>query len=118
MSVKRGVGVYLFPKEYCFKVRVSLRAGHSPGRSGRGAGKGRRACNYVSGIEYLKYRKSRCEMLIGGDDISNDVSSIFHVFFNVFFYICTRFRFGLIGGKLTSQSTASQRRISLCQALR
>ena len=57
-------------------------------------------------------------MLIGGDDISNDVSSIFHVFFNVFFYICTRFRFGLIGGKLTSQSTASQRRISLCQALR
>ena len=25
-------------------------------------------------------------MLIGGDDISNDVSSIFHVFFNVFFF--------------------------------
>ena len=24
-------------------------------------------------------------MRIGGDDISNDVSSIFHVFFNVFF---------------------------------
>ena len=86
MSVKRGVGVYLFPKECCFKVRVSLRAGHSPGLSGRGAGKGRRASNYVSGIEYLKYRKSRCEMLIGGDDISNDVSSIFHVFFNVFFF--------------------------------
>ena len=33
-------------------------------------------------IEYL-YRKSRCEMLIVGHDISNDVSSIFQVFFNV-----------------------------------
>ena len=36
-------------------------------------------------LQYLEYRKSRCEMLIDGDDISNDFSSIFHVFFNVFF---------------------------------
>ena len=32
------------------------------------------------------HRKTRCEMLIGGDDISNDVITLevcFHVFFNV-----------------------------------
>ena len=34
------------------------------------------------GSEYL-HRKNRCEMLVGGDDISNDVSSIFHMVFNV-----------------------------------
>ena len=33
-------------------------------------------------FEYL-HGKSRCEMLIRGDDISKDVSSIFHMFFNV-----------------------------------
>ena len=36
-------------------------------------------------FEYL-HRKSRCEMLIGGDDISNDVITLgacLHVFFNV-----------------------------------
>ena len=36
-------------------------------------------------FEYL-HRKSRCEMLIGGDDISNDVNTLgtcCHVFFNV-----------------------------------
>ena len=35
--------------EYCFFLASSLRAS-SPGRSGGGAGKGKRACNYVSGI--------------------------------------------------------------------
>ena len=36
-------------------------------------------------FEYL-HRKSRCEMLIGRDDINNDVITLgtcFHVFFNV-----------------------------------
>ena len=36
-------------------------------------------------FEYL-HRKSRCEMLIGGDDISSDVITLgtcFHVFFNL-----------------------------------
>ena len=36
-------------------------------------------------LEYL-HRKSRCEMLIGGDDISSDVITLgtcFHVFFNL-----------------------------------
>ena len=45
----------------------------SPGHSGDLAGKGRRACNYVSGIpEYLHW-KNWCETLIGGDDISTSV---------------------------------------------
>ena len=33
-------------------------------------------------FDYL-HRKSRCEMLIGGDDISNDVITLGHVIFNV-----------------------------------
>ena len=33
-------------------------------------------------FEYL-HRKNGCEMLVGGDDIRNDVSSIFHMVFNV-----------------------------------
>ena len=60
-------------------VNNSLRAS-SLRRSGGGAGKERRVCNYVS-------------MLIGGDDITNDVitfDTCFHVFFNVCLqlYIC------------------------------
>ena len=46
-------------------------------------------------------------MLIGGDDISNDVITLdacFHVVFNVCF-IRARFRFALIGGNLTPQGT-------------
>ena len=42
-------------------------------------------------FEYL-HRKSRCEMLIGGDDISNDVITFevcFHVFFNVSLHSCS-----------------------------
>ena len=33
-------------------------------------------------FEYL-HRKKRCEILIGGDDISNGVITLWHVFFNV-----------------------------------
>ena len=56
-------------------------------------------------FEYL-HRKSRCEMLIGGDDISNDVTTLgvcFHVFSS------DRFRFALIGGYLKAQLTGSHR---------
>ena len=63
-------------------------------------------------FEYL-HRKSRCEMLIGGDDISNDVITLgacFHAFFNVCL-ILDRFRFALIGGNLAAQSTGSHRGI-------
>ena len=68
-------------------------------------GKGRRALEF----EYL-HQKSLCEMLIGGDDISNDVITLGTCFL-VFVYIRTRFRFALIGGNLTAQSTGSHRGI-------
>ena len=51
-------------------------------------------------FEYL-HRKSQCEMLIGGDDISNDIITL-GTCFSMFVYICTHFRFVLIGGNLTA----------------
>ena len=60
-------------------------------------------------FEYL-HRKSRCEMLIGGDDISNDVITL-STCFSMFVYIRPRFRFALIGRNLTAQSTGSHRGI-------
>ena len=60
-------------------------------------------------FEYL-HRKSRCEMLIGGGDISNDVTTL-GTCFSIFVYIPVRFRFALIGGNLTAQSTESHRGI-------
>ena len=48
-------------------------------------------------------------MLIGRDDISNDVI-ILDTCFSMLGYIRTRFRFPLIGGNLTAQSTWSHRR--------
>ena len=61
-----------------YRSKSSLRAS-PPGRSGCGKGKGGKACNYVSGI-WISASKSRCEMLIGGDDISNDVITSARVF--------------------------------------
>ena len=58
-------------------------------------------------FEYL-HRKSRCEMLIGGDDISNDVITL-GTCFSIFVYIRACFRFVLIIGKLTAQSTGNNR---------
>ena len=55
--------------------------------------------------EYL-HRKSRCKMLIGGDDVSNDL----HVFFHVCL-ILARFPFALIGRNLTAKSMGSHRGI-------
>ena len=60
-------------------------------------------------FEYL-HQKSLCEMLVGGDDISNDVITLGTCFL-MFVYIRTRFRFALIGGNLTAQSTGSHRGI-------
>ena len=48
---------------------------------------------------------SRCEMLIGADDISNDVNTL-GTCFSMFAYILARFRFALIG-----ESTGSHRGI-------
>ena len=60
-------------------------------------------------LEYM-HRKSRCEMLIGGDDIS-DVVNTLGTCFSMFVYIRARFRFALIGGNLTAQSRGSHREI-------
>ena len=43
-------------------------------------------------------------MLIGGDDISNDVITL-RTCVSMFVYIRARFPFALIGGNLTAQST-------------
>ena len=50
--------------------------------------------------------KSQCGMLIGGDDISNDVITL-GICFSMFVYIRARFRFALIGGNLTAQLMGS-----------
>ena len=49
-------------------------------------------------------------MLIGGDDISNDVITL-GTCFSVLVYIRARLRFALIGGNLTAQSTGNHRGI-------
>jgi len=49
-------------------------------------------------------------MLIGGDDISNDIITL-GTYFSMFVYTRTRFRFALIGKNLTAQSTGSHRGI-------
>ena len=52
-------------------------------------------------------------MLVGGDDISNDIITLgtcFSMCF-FFFYIGARFRFALIGGNWTTQLTGSHRGI-------
>ena len=50
------------------------------------------------------------EMMIGGDDIRNDVITL-GTCFSMFVYIRARFRFKLIGRNLTAQSTGSHRGI-------
>ena len=49
-------------------------------------------------------------MLIGGNDISTDVITL-GTCFSMFAYIRSCFRFALIGGNLTAQSTGSHRGI-------
>ena len=49
-------------------------------------------------------------MLIGGDDISNDVITLAR-YFSTFAYIRAHLRFALIGGNLTAQSMGSHRGI-------
>ena len=84
----------------CFKT--SLRAS-SPGRSGASGRKKEGELTTMSlEFEYL-HRKSRCEMLIGGDDISNDLITL-RTCFSMFVYIRARFRFALIGSNLTDFS--------------
>ena len=49
-------------------------------------------------------------MLIGEDDISNDVITL-AMCFSMFVYICAHFRFILIVGNLTAQSMGGHRGI-------
>ena len=60
-------------------------------------------------FEYL-HRKSRCDMLISGDDICNDVITL-RTCFSMFVYIRAPFRLAQISGNLTAQSTGSHRGI-------
>ena len=52
-------------------------------------------------FEYL-HQKSRCKMLIGRDDITNDVITL-GMCFSMFAYICAHFHFVLTGRNLTAQ---------------
>ena len=90
MKINRAPPTLHAPEDWWDKSNVtwflrgqnSLRAS-SPGSSGRRAGKGRRICNYVSGIWISA---CRCELLIGWADISNDVITLGacpHLYFNV-----------------------------------
>ena len=66
------------------KHGVACEHASSLGHSGGGAGKGRRACNYVSGIWCL-HQKGRCKMLIALDDTTNKVTTLGTFFFPMFF---------------------------------
>ena len=50
-------------------------------------------------------------MLIGVDDMTNNVTTLGTYLFSMFVYICTLFCFMLIGGNLTAQFTGSHRGI-------
>ena len=60
-------------------------------------------------FEYL-HQKSLCEILIGRNDISNDVSTL-GMCFSMSVYILARSCFTLIGGNLIAQLTGSHRGI-------
>ena len=79
------------------------------GRSGGGREKEGELATTSLKFEYLS-RRSRCQMLIGGDYISNDLINLGRCF-SMFVHIRAGFLFGLIGGNLTAQSTGSHRGI-------
>ena len=65
----------------------------------------------TTSVEFVYlHKKSQCEMLIGEGDINNDAITL-GTCFSMFVYIRARFRFALIGGNLTAQSTGSHRGI-------
>ena len=61
-------------------------------------------------FEYL-HQKSQCKMLIGRDEISNDIITLGTCFSMFFFYVHARFRFMLIGRNLTAQARGRHRGI-------
>ena len=62
-------------------------------------------------FEYL-HRKSRCKIMIGRDEISNDVVTL-GTCFSMFVYIRTHFCFAQIGQNLTAQLTGSHKEIGI-----
>ena len=62
-------------------------------------------------FEYL-HRKSRCKIMIGRDDISNDIVTL-STCFSMFVYIRAHFCFVLIGRNLTAQLTGSHKEIGI-----
>ena len=100
----------LFSKMLAYCFRVDLRA--LQGALWRSGGGGKRKqslqLRHWNLFEYLPrkiHRQSRCEMLIGRDDISNDVITL-GTCFSMVVYIRARFRFAL-----TAQSKGSHRDI-------
>ena len=61
-------------------------------------------------FEYL-HQKGRCEMLIGVDDMTNNVTTLGTFLFSMFVYTRTLFCFMLICRNLTAQFTGSHRGI-------
>ena len=70
----------------------------------------RQALRGALAVEREKEGELAITMLIGRDDISNDVITLGR-YFSMFAYIRARFRFVLIGRNLTAQSTGSHRGI-------
>ena len=87
-----------------YSPRRALRGAVAAGREKEGA-----LATTSLEFEYL-HRHSRCEMLSGGNDISDDVINLGKCF-SMFVYIRARFSFALISGNLTAQSTGSHRGI-------
>ena len=85
--------------KFCRACEGALRTpGRSDGQRGKKRKEKKRELSTTSPL-------SRCEMLIGADDISNDVNTL-GTCFSMFAYILARFRFALIG-----ESTGSHRGI-------
>ena len=85
----------------------------SPRRSGGGAGKGRRACNYVSGIWVcIEKVDAKCWLYAEMTSIMTSLPFARTITcFAMFVYIRASFRFPLIGGNLTVQSAGSHKGI-------
>ena len=69
-----------------------------------------RLWNFNVCIEKVEAKFCRREMLIGGDDISNDVITL-RTRFSMFVNIRARFHFAMIGENSIAQSTGSPREI-------
>ena len=69
-----------------------------------------RLWNFNVCIEKVGAKFCRWEMLIGGDDISNDVITL-RTRFSMFVNIRARFHFAMIGENSIAQSTGSPREI-------